>query len=157
MLNDKGKSFNEDNEKRRLDYESFLLNKKNLMLKNNSATELKINQLGSFGFYYYIKPQHTTNIIAQYTNDKGIPIDVKDLYLIDTRYNSCFKIQVGNLSLTPNSTKMIVAVDYDGVLYYANKGDIAGMNLMDNSLVFIKLRPVKEKLSNIQGFIQLVK
>lgn len=157
MLNEKGKSFNEENEKRRIDYEGFLSNKKGQLLKNSNATELKINQLGSFGFYYYIKPQHNTNIIAQYTNDKGIPIDVKDLYLIDSRYNTCFKIQVGNLSLTPNSTKMIVAVDYDGELYYANKSDVVAMNLVDNSLVFIKLRPVKEKLSNIQGFIQLVK
>lgn len=157
LLNEKGKSFDVENEKRQLDYENYLLNKKSQLMKSNSATELKINQLGSFGFYYYITPQHNTNIIAQYTNDKGIPIDVKDLYLIDTRYNTCFKIQVGNLSLTPSSTKMIVAVDYDGELYYANKSDVLAMNLVDNSLVFIKLRPVKEKLNNIQGFIQLVK
>ena len=125
--------------------------------KDNKISEIKIHQLGTFGYLLDKTPSFSTNIIAQYTDETGLPIDVKNLFLIDSRYNSVFKIQVGNISFDPNNVSCIVATDYSGNLFYANKSDISASNLSNNSLIYIKLKKVSPNLSNINLFNVLLK
>jgi hypothetical protein len=125
--------------------------------KDNKISEIKIHQLGTFGYLLDKTPSFSTNIIAQYTDETGLPIDVKNLFLIDSRYNSVFKIQIGNISFDPNNVSCIVATDYSGNLYYANKSDISASNLSNNSLIYIKLKKVSPNLSNINLFNLLLK
>ena len=125
--------------------------------KDNKISEIKIHQLGTFGFLFDKSPVFSTNIIAQYTDETGLPIDVKNLFLIDSRYNSVFKIQVGNISFDPNNVSCIVATDYSGNLFYANKSDISASNLSNNSLIYIKLKKVSPNLSNINLFNVLLR
>lgn len=125
--------------------------------KDNKISEIKIHQLGTFGYLLDKIPSFSTNIIAQYTDETGLPIDVKNLFLIDSRYNSVFKIQVGNISFDPNNVSCIVAADYSGNLFYANKSDISASNLSNNSLIYIKLKKVSPNLSNINLFNVLLK
>ena len=125
--------------------------------KDNKISEIKIHQLGTFGYLLDKTPSFSTNIIAQYTDETGLPIDVKNLFLIDSRYNSVFKIQVGNISFDPNNVSCIVATDYSGNLFYANKSDISASNLSNNSLIYIKLKKVSPNLSNINLFNLLLK
>lgn len=125
--------------------------------KDNKISEIKIHQLGTFGYLLDKIPSFSTNIIAQYTDETGLPIDVKNLFLIDSRYNSVFKIQVGNISFDPNNVSCIVATDYSGNLFYANKSDISASNLSNNSLIYIKLKKVSPNLSNINLFNVLLK
>lgn len=77
--------------------------------------------------------------------------------MIDIRYNTVFKISVGNLSLDPSNTAYIIATDYSGNLYYANKDDILSSSLSNNSLTYIKLKKVPANITTISAFINLIK
>lgn len=129
---------------------------KNLM-KNGQYPELKIHQLGTFGFFYNCTPEFNTGLIAQYTDLRGLPIDIKDIYMIDSRYNTLFRIHVGNLSLDPANCAYIIATDYSGNLYYANKDDILSSNLSNNSLTYIKLKKVPSNITSIAAFMNQLK
>lgn len=118
---------------------------------------MKIHQLGTFGLMYDRSVVFNTNIIAQYTDESGLPIDVKDLFMIDSRYNTLFKVQSGNISFDPAYCSLIVASDYSGNLYYANKNDISASKLSNNSLTYIKLKKVNHSINSITMFNQLIK
>ena len=125
--------------------------------KANQTTELKIQQLGSFSLLYSKEPEFSTHLIAQYTDESGLPIDVKDLYLIDKRYATTFKIEVGNLSFSPSECQFIIATDYSGQLYYASKSDFNLSSLKNNSLTYIQLKKVKSEIDTIEFFTPLTK
>jgi hypothetical protein len=149
--------FNHLNSVRYAEFRTFSNEKLLAQQKENKSSELKIHQLGTFGLMYEQYPAFSTNIIAQYTDENGLPIDVKELFLIDTRYNTVFRIEVGNISFDPATTYLIVATDYTGNLYYANKSDISASNLSDNSLTYIKLKKVKQDISSVPMFIQQIR
>ena len=149
--------FNDLNKARFEEFKLYRSEKIKSLQKENKVSEIKIHQLGTFGFLFDQTPTFTTNIIAQYTDETGLPIDVKKLYLIDSRYNSVFQLQVGNISFDPNNVYCIIATDYSGNLYYANRSDISASNLSNNSLIYIKLKKVSPNLSNINQFNLLLK
>lgn len=149
--------FNALNKVRFEEYKTFSNDRIKALQKDNKISEIKIHQLGTFGYLVDKSPVFSTNIIAQYTDETGLPIDVKNLFLIDSRYNSVFKMQVGNISFDPNTVSCIVATDYSGNLYYANKSDVSASNLSNNSLIYIKLKKVSPNLSNINLFNLLLK
>ena len=149
--------FNSLNKVRFSEFKAYSNERIKGLQKDNKISEIKIHQLGTFGYLLDKIPSFSTNIIAQYTDETGLPIDVKNLFLIDSRYNSVFKIQVGNISFDPNNVSCIVATDYSGNLFYANKSDISASNLSNNSLIYIKLKKVSPNLSNINLFNVLLK
>jgi hypothetical protein len=149
--------FNALNKARFAEFKAFSNERIKELQKDNKISEIKIHQLGTFGFLFDKSPIFSTNIIAQYTDETGLPIDVKNLFLIDSRYNSVFKLQVGNISFDPSNVSCIVATDYSGNLYYANKSDISASNLSNNSLIYIKLKKLSPNLSNINLFNLLLK
>jgi len=149
--------FNALNKVRFSEFKAYSNERIKSLQKDNKISEIKIHQLGTFGYLLDKIPSFSTNIIAQYTDETGLPIDVKNLFLIDSRYNSVFKIQVGNISFDPNNVSCIVATDYSGNLFYANKSDISASNLSNNSLIYIKLKKVSPNLSNINLFNVLLK
>ena len=149
--------FNALNKVRFSEFKAYSNERIKSLQKDNKISEIKIHQLGTFGYLLDKTPSFSTNIIAQYTDETGLPIDVKNLFLIDSRYNSVFKIQVGNISFDPNNVSCIVATDYSGNLFYANKSDISASNLSNNSLIYIKLKKVSPNLSNINLFNVLLK
>ena len=149
--------FNSLNKVRFSEFKAYSNERIKSLQKDNKISEIKIHQLGTFGYLLDKIPSFSTNIIAQYTDETGLPIDVKNLFLIDSRYNSVFKIQVGNISFDPNNVSCIVATDYSGNLFYANKSDISASNLSNNSLIYIKLKKVSPNLSNINLFNVLLK
>ena len=149
--------FNTLNKLRFEEFKTYTNSKLQLLQKNNKSTELKIHQLGTFGLMYTKKPEFTTNIIAQYTDESGLPIDIKEIYMIDSRYNTFFKIEVGNIAFDPLNCTCIVAVDYSGNLYFANKSDVAMSNLSNNSLIYIKLKKVNPGITSIPMFNHLIR
>ncbi len=149
--------FNTLNAKRFEEFKVYSNEKIKALQKNNTYSEVKIHQLGTFGFMYDREPVFTTNIIAQYTDESGLPIDVKNLYLIDSRYNSVFKKETGNISFDPENISCIIATDYSGNLYYANKSDIAASHLSNNSLTYIKLKKVNPGINTISVFNQMIR
>lgn len=149
--------FNGLNKVRFKEFKEFMSNKIVALQKENKYSEIKIHQLGTFAYLFDKTPVFSTNIIAQYTDASGLPIDVKNLFLIDSRYNSVFKLQVGNIFFDPNNVSCMIATDYSGNLYYANKSDISASNLSNNSLIYIKLKKVNSNLTNINLFNLLLK
>lgn len=149
--------FNSLNKQRFNEFITYTGDRQNTLEKNGSTSEFKIHQLGTFGMMYEKSPEFASNIIAQYTDEKGIPVDVKALFLIDSRYNTVFRKEVGNIQFDPSNCYLIVATDYNGNLYYANKTDIAAAGLSDNSLTYIKLKKAGRGIGNIQTFNQLIK
>jgi hypothetical protein len=113
--------------------------------------------LGSFSLMYDEEPEFTTNIIAQYTDFSGLPIDIKDLFYIDSRYNTVFRKEVGNISFDPEYCRCFIATDYSGNLYYATKNDVSSSNLSNNSLTYIKLQKVNPSVNTIQMFNNLIR
>lgn len=157
ILDRRRKEFNTMNQLRFDEFKSFTNDKTKTLQKNNQFSELKIHQLGTFALFYDRKPEFNTGLIAQYTDLKGLPIDIKDIFMIDSRYNTVFRIAVGNLSFEPEFCSYIIATDYSGNLYYANKNDILSSNLSNNSLIYIKLKKVPSNLSGIPAFNNLIK
>jgi len=149
--------FNELNLLRYEEYKTFSSEKIKILEKNKQLSEIKIQQLGTFGLMYTSEPTFSTNLIAQYTDINGIPIDVKDLFLVDSRYNTVIKVEPGNISFDPATCQYMVATDYNGNLYYANKNDITASNLSNNALTYIKLKKVNPNLNSIAFFNNLVR
>lgn len=139
------------------EYKQYTADRIKNLEKNGQFPELKIHQLGTFGYFYNCIPEFNTNLIAQYTDLRGLPIDIKSIYMIDIRYNTLFKINVGNLSIDPSNSAYIIATDYSGNLYYANKDDIVSTNLSNNSLTYIKLKKVPGNITTISAFSNLIK
>ncbi len=93
----------------------------------------------------------------QYTDETGLPIDVKDLFMVDNRYQTVIKLDLRNMAINPVTCQLIFATDYNGEMYFANKDDIMGMNLSNNSLTYIKLNKIKVKLNTIESFNNYIK
>jgi hypothetical protein len=149
--------FNSLNMLRYEEYKTFSSDKIKILEKNRQLTEIKVHQLGTFGLMYSRETVFSTNLIAQYTDISGLPIDVKDLFLVDSRYNTVIRIQPGNISFDPATTQYIIATDYSGNLYYANKSDIQASNLSNNALTYIKLKKVSHGLNSVAFFNNMVK
>jgi hypothetical protein len=149
--------FNTLNMLRYEEYKTFTAGKLNILQKNGQATEMKIHQLGTFGLLYSVEPVFSTNLIAQYTDINGLPIDVKDLFLVDSRYNTVIRVEAGNISFDPSTSQYIVATDYSGNLYYANKNDISASNLSNNALTYIRLKKVSSNLNSVAFFNNLIR
>jgi hypothetical protein len=149
--------FNTLNTLRYDEYKQFSSQKIKELEKKSQFSEIKIQQLGTFGLLYTREPVFSTNLIVQYTDLTGIPIDVKELFLVDTRYNTVFRVQAGNITFDPGTTQYFVATDYSGNLYYANKNDIMASNLSNNALTYIKMKKVDPNLNNVAFFNNLVK
>ncbi len=149
--------FNELNLLRFEEFKLYNANRINQLKKNLNYSVLKIHQLGTFGMFYNQTPAFNTSLIAQYTDLKGLPIDIKNIYMIDNRYNTVFKILVGNLTFEPANCEYIIATDYSGNLYYANKNDVSASNVSNNSLTYIKLKKVPSNVKDINVFNGLIK
>lgn len=154
ILKEREYSFNLNTQKIKTEYIDYLKEKNILNIKNNLKNETKIHQLGSFGIFYSIEPKFDINLIAQFTNESGIPIDVKYLYMIDKRYNSYFELKPGNILFSPTECQYFIAVDYSGKLYYATQNDLNISNLTNNSLTYIKLKLLRDNISTIESFIK---
>lgn len=127
------------------------------MKKNKFTTEIKLNQLGTFSLFKMKAVEFSTNLIVQYTDETGLPIDIKDLYMIDSRYQTILKPDLKNIAISPATCQLLFATDYNGEMYFANKSDIMGMNLTNNSLTYIKLNKIKVKLNSIEAFNNYIK
>jgi hypothetical protein len=139
------------------EFKAYTETKINGLITDNATSEVKIHQLGSFSLMYDEEPEFTTNIIAQYTDFSGLPIDIKDLFYIDSRYNTVFRKEVGNISFDPEYCRCFIATDYSGNLYYATKNDVSSSNLSNNSLTYIKLQKVNPSVNTIQMFNNLIR
>lgn len=145
-------SFNDNNAVRYSEYGRYVNDKVKANEKNKTATEIRLNQLGSFSLFTMKPISFSTNLIVQYTDERGVPIDVKELFMIDSRYQTVLRLDKKNMAINPSTCTMIVATDYNGDLYFANKSDIVAMNLSNNSLTSIKLRKISVKLNSIEAF-----
>ncbi len=153
ILEKRANSFEKNNAERNTEYEKYLADKIEILEKNKQQTELKIHQLGTFGIIKLQEHNFTTNLIVNYTDERGVPIDIKTIYMLDERYTTPIKISKENLAINPATFQLIVATDYNGNLFYANKSNIAGMNFSNNSYTYIKLNLVKTKLTSIEAFL----
>ena len=152
VLQQRNTSFNENNVIRYNEYLNFVSEKVKANERNGMAAEIRMNQLGTFSLFTLKPVEFNTNIIAQYTDETGIPIDVKQLFMVDSRYQTIIPLDFKNLALTPSTCQLIFATDYSGDIYFANKSDIVAANLVNNSLTYIKLNKIKVKLKTIEGF-----
>jgi hypothetical protein len=155
--NRRADEFNELNMLRYAEYKAFSDKKAKSLEKDKKVSEIKIQQLGSFGVFYTKEPVFSTNLIAQYTDISGLPIDIKDLYLVDSRYNTVIRVSPGNISFDPATCQYMVATDYSGNLYYANRSDIMASNLSNNALTYIKLKRVNPGVSSVNVFNSLIR
>lgn len=153
LRNERKNEFNELNESRFEEFRTYTYGRLNKLKKDGKFSEIKIPGLGTYGYLADSTPQFSTNIIAVYTDENGLPVDVRNLFLIDSRYNTVFSIRPGNISFTPSSCSMIVATDFSGNLYYANRDDVASTNLSDNSLTYIRLKKVALGVTTLPMFI----
>jgi hypothetical protein len=153
----RGLEFNALNITRLQEYKAFNENNHQNLIKSKKYTEIKIHQLGSFSFLYPIQTSFNKYIIVQYTDMNGLPIDVKNLFLIDKRYNCIFNIQLESLNFDQANTEYIFATDYAGNLYYANKSDIDTIRVGNNSLTYLKLKKVNPSITDINSILKLIK
>ncbi len=156
-LEQRAKSFDDNNDARYEEYLQYVREKVKANVNSNNITEIRLNQLGSFGLFTLKPIEFNTNLIVQYTDERGVPIDVKELFMIDSRYQTVISLDFKNLAITPSTCQLLFATDYNGDIYFANKSDIAAMNLTNNSLTYIKLSLIKVKLKSIEGFNHYVK
>ncbi len=151
-LQQRYESFDQNNKTRYDEYLSFVGEKVKANQRNNMSAEIRMNQLGTFSLFVLKPVDFNTNIIAQYTDETGIPIDIKEIFMFDSRYQTIIPLDLKNLAITPNTCQLIFATDYTGDIYFANKSDIMAANLVNNSLTYIKLNRIKVKLNSIEGF-----
>ncbi len=156
-MNNRKESFNSLNNLRYKDYETFLNAKSEELIKNKQTAELKIHQLGTFGLVKMQEHNFNTNLVVHYADERGLPIDVKEIYMLDDRYATPIKLEKDKIFLTPINCQLIVATDYNGNIYYANKSDIIALNFSNNSLTFIKLNTLRTKLNSIESFLNYSK
>lgn len=149
--------FNTLNSQRLSEYKLFSDERIRALEKSAQYTEIKVAQLGTFGMMYMKEPVFSTNIIAQYTDENGLPIDVRELFMVDSRYNTVIRIKAGNFVFDPATCLYIVATDYSGNLYYAGKNDIPAASLSNNSLTYIKLKKASTHMNSIAFFNKLLK
>lgn len=153
ILEKRAKSFDKNNEERNAEYEKYLTDKIEILEKNKQQSEIKIHQLGTFGLVKLQQHEFNTNLIVNYTDERGVPIDIKTIFMLDERYATPIKLDKENIAINPATFQLIVATDYNGNLFYANKSNIAGMNFSNNSYTYIKLNLVKTKLTSIEAFL----
>lgn len=153
----RGLEFNALNKNRLQEYQLHNELEHEDFIKSKKYSEIKIHQLGSFSFLYPVQANFNKYVIVQYTDFNGLPIDVKNLYLIDKRYNCIFKLQLESLNYDQSNTEYIFATDYAGNLYYANKSDIDTIRVGNNSLTYLKLKRVNANITDINTILQLIK
>ncbi|MES2617072.1 MAG: hypothetical protein V4613_04285 [Bacteroidota bacterium] len=152
LLAQRTASFNANNAVRFSEFTKYVEDKVKANERNKTSTEIRLNQLGSFSLFTMKSISFSTNLIVQYTDERGVPIDVKELFMIDSRYQTVLRLDKKNMAINPATCTMIIAIDYNGDLYFANKSDIVSMNLTNNALTSIKLKKVSVKLNSIEAF-----
>ncbi len=157
VLAQRSKSFDENNALRHIEYQQYIGDKVKENEKSNNVSEIRLNQLGSFSLFQLKPVDFNTNLIVQYTDETGLPIDVKELFMVDSRYQTVLELDFKNMAISPATCQLIFATDYNGDIYFANKNDIAAANLTNNSLTYIKLNKIKVKLKSIEAFNYYVK
>ncbi|MBC7425983.1 MAG: hypothetical protein H7321_05560 [Bacteroidia bacterium] len=136
-------------------YKQYFSSRENSMNKTKKLQEIRIRELGVFAAMTEEKTGATSEIIAAYTDNGGLPIDVKQVYVIQKNINSVQVLKPGNIMLDLVNTSLIAVIDYTGNFYYLTAKDLKSLNLTSNSLVYFRMTKLLPATKTIEDVISI--
>jgi hypothetical protein len=138
-ITDKQEAFNQYLDQRKLEYTQFYDNRQAVFLKKGQFHTEFIRQTGLFGMLNVVPQENPIEFYINLSDDNGIPIDAKDIFVIDKKTGYSKRIAQGNQKLNPNLLSMIICVDFNGNIYYLKGDEITKHGFSDGSIYFLKL------------------
>jgi hypothetical protein len=133
-------TFNQFLDQRLADYAEYYDQRQISFLKKGNLHTEFIRQTGLFGMFNIVPLENPVEFFIKLHDDNGLPIDSKDIFVIDKKTGFSKRIAQGNQKLNPELISMIICVDYSGNIYYLSGDDIKKTGFSDGSIYFLKLR-----------------
>ena len=91
-------------------------------------------------------------LIANFTDKSGIPIDLKVCYILHTNTNTIHTFYDKNIYFDANKVKAIICLDYKNDIYFIDGESLQYLKLEEYSYSIINLYKVEEQLKTAADF-----
>jgi hypothetical protein len=137
---DRALSFNNFLETRKQSYAEFFQKRQNDWEKKGQFKSIFIQNEGIYSFMTIAeKDENEIDLHLTYLTSNGLPIDVKDLIVIDKTAGNVRKINKGNVKLNIENISLLLCTDFQNNLYYLTGDHLRNSGLTDGSIFFIKM------------------
>jgi len=117
--------------------------------KESSAT------LTEFGIYSNTNTaiiQNKKEFIANFTNDGGIPLDLKRCYVLHKNTNTIYTFPTGNIFFDKNNISAIICLDHTGKVYFIDGDRLSSYHIEDFSYSVIKMELIEIPIKTAEEF-----
>ncbi len=144
----RGESFDDFLQIKEADYAVFYKKRQADWEKKDQFQHMHIAHSGIFSVMQIgEQSNHNVNFHITYTDNNGLPIDVKKLIVIDKKNGSVRTINKGNVSLDVETLSLLLCVDYKGNLYYLEGDALRGNKLTPDGIYYIRLNSIQQPRS----------
>ena len=117
--------------------------------KENSAI------LTEFGIYTNANKNVLLNkkeFIANFTNDGGIPIDLKMCYVLHKNSSTIYSFPSSNITFDKENISAIICVDHNGKVYFIDGDRLSSLHIEDFSYAVIKMEEIEIPIKTAEDF-----
>jgi len=145
--------FNRFLEQRLNDYSLYYNKRQTEWEKKQRFKTVFVRQVGVYGFMHIAeKTEPQITCFFQYLDANGLPIDVKNVVLIDKKNGSVRNVKPGNITFNPESLTMILCSDYKGQVHYIEGDNLRTQGINDGSIYFLKLNSLPHPPRSVEEF-----
>lgn len=111
---------------------------------------------GVYSFASIATMQDSFLLIAKFITSEGLPIDVKNSWVVYPSLKTCRQFEEGNISLNPSQFSHIICKDFDGQLYLINRETLMNMQPQDGGLLYVPMIPISEQVRNMADWNKIL-
>jgi hypothetical protein len=138
-------------------YESFYRKRQLDWSNNHQMTRFDVWHTGIFGLMEVGDKPPSESYHMTYNDLNGIPIDVKKLTVLDIQHHQLRQINKGNVYLNPETTSLLLCVDFKGNLYYIKGEQLRGSNITPGGVYYIRLNNTDGRIRSVREFSNDIK
>jgi hypothetical protein len=124
-----------------------------LKTKGTTVKEMKIRSLGLFAWANPVQQPDTFSLIIKFTDDAGIPLDVKRAFVAHTSpfsYQSFNAADNYNVFINPAKLQYIACIDARNRVYVLTAAEFKSKGIKNNSLVFLAVNPLANSIKTLK-------
>lgn len=147
------------------EYNEVVAEKEKKFIANYNRNRIKEGEkeysaiLTGFGIYSNANEavmQNKKEIIANFTDLQGIPIDLKKCYILHKNTNTIYTYTDGNITFDKNNISAIVCLDHKGKVYFIDGDRLSSLHLEDYSYSVIKLEWIEFPIKTSEEFKEFI-
>lgn len=127
--------------------------------KGMVVREIKIRSLGMFAWANPIQQPDTFSLIIKFTDEGGIPLDVKRAFVAHTgpfSYQSFGAADNYNVLINPSHLQYIACIDSKNRVFVLNVTDYRAKAIKNNSLVFLAVNQLPPSVKSLKDLEKLL-